>query len=191
MKDGYDEDRALLSIMAADPSGVVPVDMQGTETHLLTLLRLGQNAGGMGLEEALIEEWMPPKTGFTDALESPMRGHILGELSRRATNFSPHFLYDISQVIVNHCGDDFNDYPYASWIHHSVLIGRSSAHPQHWDTDEWKARFATCRTAMVHLRPECESDLILLEMRYLAHQLLWSCEHKEREDPLVQPLRGL
>ena len=39
---------------------------------------------------------------------------------------------------------------------------------------------------MVHLRPECESDLILLEMRYLAHQLLWSCEHKEREDPLVQ-----
>ena len=186
MRDGYDENRTLLSIMAADPSGVVPGDMQGTETHLLTLLKLGQNAGGMRLEEALKEHWMPPKSAFIDALESPMRGHILGELSRRCTNFSPGFLHDISQLILNHCGDDFDDFHYANWIYKSVLIGRSSAHPKDWDTDEWKSRFATCRTAMLRLHPERESDLILQEMRYLAQQLLWSCEHKEREDPLLQ-----
>lgn len=186
MKDGYDENRTLLSIMAADPSGVVPEDMQGTETHLLTLLKLGQNAGGMRLEEALKEHWMPPKSAFTDALESPLRGDILGELSRRCTNFSPGFLHDISQLIVNHSGENFDDIPYANWIHKSVLIGRSSAHSQHWDTDEWKARFSTCRTAMLQHNPECENDLILLEMRYLAQQLLWSCEHKERENPLLQ-----
>lgn len=186
MKDGYDEDRALLSIMAANPSGVVPVDMQGTETHLLTLLRLGQNAGGMWLEEALRNDWMPPKLALTDALESPIRGHIFGELSRRATNFSPHFLHEISQVIVNHCGENFEDFPYANWIHKSVLIGRSSAHHENWDTDEWKARFATCRTALLRIDPESEIDLILSEMRHLASQLLWSCEHKEREVPLLQ-----
>ena len=186
MMDGYDEDRTLLSIMSDDPSGVVPEDMQWTGTHLLMLLRLGQNAGGMLLEEALRVEWMPPKTAFTDALESPMRGDILGELSRRATNFSPDFLHDISHVIFAHCGEDFDDIPYANWIYKSVLFGRSSAHPEHWDTDEWTTRFTRCRAAMLRIHPEHERDLILAETRHLAAQLLWSCEHKQREDPLLQ-----